>query len=193
MTPTQAESIARALVEQFECDWSCDGIATDNQIKRRKDGAVDAVARALLDATRQTDLLLQCAVGALEEAEAILGGEYGDKYGVFCELMASLRKEADAILSSNKTRVEGGGIMNKCHKINPAANTMPDWYATFCGLTGMKERYSDDEYTGVQGYIFEATTGTKGVTCAKCRKGRWTRTDDPTSKGLHMAGAPDEQ
>lgn len=42
------------------------------------------------------------AVSALEEAEAILGGEYGDFYGVLCERMAKLR----SALSHEQTRIE---------------------------------------------------------------------------------------
>ena len=34
---------------------------------------------------------IKLAVNALEEAEAILGGEYGDHYGVLCEQMFNLR------------------------------------------------------------------------------------------------------
>ena len=74
--------------------------------------------------------------------------------------------------------------LNKIHKINPNANVMFGGHGTFCGLSGMRETFCSTEYGTTQGNIFEATTGTKGVTCAKCRKGRWTRTDDPTGASL---------
>lgn len=47
------------------------------------------------------DLLeaLQIAVKALHEAEAILGGEYGDHYGPFCEMMIKLEYAAGAVIT----------------------------------------------------------------------------------------------
>ena len=72
----------------------------------------------------------------------------------------------------------------KLHKINPHANTRNGWAKTFCGLLGVQERNTDTEYSTIQGFRFEATTGKTGVNCAKCRKGRWDRSDDPTGRGL---------
>jgi hypothetical protein len=40
---------------------------------------------------------LQKADDALTEAEAILGGEYGDQFGPLCEMMVALRRELAAL------------------------------------------------------------------------------------------------
>lgn len=45
---------------------------------------------------------LHLAVRALAEAEAILGGEYGDHYGPLCEMMIELGKKARAALEATK-------------------------------------------------------------------------------------------
>ena len=60
-------------------------------------GDQDANARLISCAP---DLLeaLKLAMDALTEAEAILGGEYGDHYYVLCEMMMKLRSQADAVI-----------------------------------------------------------------------------------------------
>lgn len=53
---------------------------------------------------------LPLAVAALEEAEAILGGEYGDQHAVLCERMADLRAALSGIEGEDEqaTRAEDG-------------------------------------------------------------------------------------
>lgn len=70
--------------------------------------------------------------------------------------------------------------MAKIHKVNPNADAMTGWIKTFCGLEGMPERNCSTEFVNVHGFIFEATRDNKGVTCGRCRKGRWNRTEAPT-------------
>ena len=57
-----------------------------------------ALAAAIRAALAQREALV-AAMAALEEAEAILGGEYGDSYGVLCELMLDLRYKIAALAS----------------------------------------------------------------------------------------------
>jgi hypothetical protein len=61
--------------------------------------AVERAANARLIAAAP-DLLeaLTLSLRALEEAETILGSEYGDQYGPLCELMAELHEKARAAI-----------------------------------------------------------------------------------------------
>lgn len=65
-----------------------------SQNERRKNPPVAVSTK------QPSDELIRLAVLALREAEAILGGEYGDQYGVLAETMAKL----DAALSAIGTR-----------------------------------------------------------------------------------------
>jgi hypothetical protein len=53
---------------------------------------------------------LNLADDALHEAEAILGGEYGDQYGPLCETMIKLRDNLAEIKSPFKNTIEEGNI-----------------------------------------------------------------------------------
>lgn len=67
--------------------------------------------------------------------------------------------------------------LSKVHKINPRADYAPSgWIITFCGRVGHKDSVPNEYVTAVNGR-FEATEGKDGVTCKRCREGRWDRTD----------------
>ena len=80
------------------------GHAGSNPIEWIQNAANDAAKAAseiaaLRRRAQQMEGALKPAIAALEEAEAILGGEYGDHYGVLCELMIKLKTAAKATLS----------------------------------------------------------------------------------------------
>lgn len=64
--------------------------------RKRDEYAVEYI-RA--DIAEQMAEALRTARLALHEAEAILGGEYGDYHSVLCELMLSLDQRANAVLT----------------------------------------------------------------------------------------------
>jgi hypothetical protein len=66
--------------------------------------------------------------------------------------------------------------LSKVHKIDPHAVRAPGWVKTFCGRIGHKDSGPNEYVTDVNGR-FEATAGREGVTCQRCRQGRWDRTD----------------
>jgi hypothetical protein len=69
----------------------------------------------------------------------------------------------------------------KVHKINPHPGyTSPGWSQTFCGRVGRRDAHVPNEYVTVVNGRFEATEGKDGVTCKRCREGRWARTDGRT-------------
>jgi hypothetical protein len=53
---------------------------------------------------------------------------------------------------------------------------------TFCGLAGSLCPGFSTEFDTDEDNRFEATDGNDGVTCLRCRKGRWPRTDDATAR-----------
>lgn len=78
--------------------------------------------------------------------------------------------------------------LGKVHKLKPDRQRPPhDWRETFCGMIGRGSLVSS-EYETTLGARFEATDGKEGVTCKRCRKGFWNRTDDPTGRGLGRMG-----
>jgi hypothetical protein len=88
---TEAEQQAKALRTANEIVTEDDGDETGQEFTWTE---YAMVARALLNASSQRDAMaeaLRLAVDALEEAEAILGGEYGDHYAVLCNRMSDLR------------------------------------------------------------------------------------------------------
>ena len=56
------------------------------------------LATARADALEEAAEVLGTADDALTEAEAILGGEYGDHYGPLCETMLKLRSQIKSLL-----------------------------------------------------------------------------------------------
>ena len=87
MAPDLAAEVIRLTAEHAQLVAANQALATENArlVKR------DAEARRTLDK----------ADSALTEAEAILGGEYGDHYGPFCEMMEDLREAARAFLAGD--------------------------------------------------------------------------------------------
>jgi hypothetical protein len=70
--------------------------------------------------------------------------------------------------------------LSAVHKINPHIEfSSGGWKQTFCGRVGHKDSVPNEYVTAVNGR-FEATEGKDGVTCKRCREGRWNRTDGRT-------------
>ena len=76
-------------------------------------------------------------------------------------------------------------LLGKVHKLKPVGSetrrTGYGWRETFCGLTGSQCSGFSTEFETDVGHRFEAVDVSNGVTCARCRKGRWSRTDDGTA------------
>lgn len=77
--------------------------------------------------------------------------------------------------------------LGKVHKINPHMARAPGWVITFCGRVGYKDRVPNEYVTDVNDR-FEATEGKDGVTCKRCRAGRWDRTDGRTVSSKNCGG-----
>ena len=76
--------------------------------------------------------------------------------------------------------------LGKIHKLKPAGSESRraryGTRQTFCGLIGALCRGFSSEFDTDEGNRFEATDGSDGVNCRRCRKGRWPRTDDATAR-----------
>lgn len=70
-------------------------------------GWVGRDLRLALDASLERERVLMAALhkadAALTEAEAILGGEYGDHYGPLCEMMTALRSDITTLTTEQKS------------------------------------------------------------------------------------------
>ena len=74
----------------------------ERYVKQAEWEAENSPSARLQKVEKQRDELVEAlkdAMHALSEAEAILGREYGDTYGPFCEMMIALNTKARALLT----------------------------------------------------------------------------------------------
>lgn len=101
--PTVAEIQARhAVIRELLINWIDTPIGTPFPVTQDQVNHLQHDRAALLALVNALVAALEKAMDALHEAEAILGGEYGDHYGVLCQYMLDLRIAADAALSKAK-------------------------------------------------------------------------------------------
>jgi len=91
-SPKDLEGLAERLRSTTEEMANC--CSVDQTLWNvHSNACLEAVAALLSSSKAEGEMreALEKAVAALEEAEAILGGEYGDHYAVLCERMFGLR------------------------------------------------------------------------------------------------------
>lgn len=111
MTDTR-EATPRAALGQMPVhngdgySWGGDWIVTINQsaINFGGDPHLAALVVRAVNHFDEAVEVLGKSRKALEEAEAILGGEYGDRYGPLCEMMIDLVNSHNALLSKLEAR-----------------------------------------------------------------------------------------
>lgn len=91
------EKRQRVGFAMYEIAWSDDNELVCDIVYEKADAHLMSAAKEMFEA-------LKLAVGALEEAEAILGGEYGDHYATLCEKMLSLREASEAAIAKATQR-----------------------------------------------------------------------------------------
>lgn len=115
-SPVQAELLAafKAVMEALRIHAPGTPLNNKENFDAIGSRAYKAIAKAERAAALSTPSastraeIVEAAVAALEEAEAILGGEYGNHYAVLCERMAGLRKAlSPSALSGDSSRIEG--------------------------------------------------------------------------------------
>ena len=85
--------------ERIALRWELGAAVTSGPLMTHPDYTQYIRADLAPDAALVAELLeaLATADDALTEAEAILGGEYGDFYGPLCETMLKLRRQIEAL------------------------------------------------------------------------------------------------
>ena len=82
--------------------------------------------------------------------------------------------------------------LGKVHKLKPAGtesrNARYGARETFCGFIGTLCSGFSSEFNTDIGGRFEATDSNNGVTCSRCRKSRWPRTDDAMAAPMGRTG-----